>query len=130
MGANIELDLTVIPENFDPDSPEWIRICNNLHSSLEADDDIILSAPKPDLVPKDVKGEPVTVGAFVIAVASAPAIVRLVGALNAWIKNLGGRKVKITIQTRGQKLTAEATGFSKRNIEDLVKLASRALPNG
>jgi hypothetical protein len=122
----MELNLTVTPENFDPDSTEWVSICNHLRHSLGEDENLVLSAPKPDLVPKNAKGEPITVGAFVIAVASAPAVVQLFRSLNDWIKNLGSRKVKIAIQSQGHKITAEATGFAMSDVENLVKTMSQA----
>jgi hypothetical protein len=123
----MELLLTAIPENFDPESPQWIGIFNSLRDNLAEDASITLSAPKPDLTPKNAKGEPITAGAFIIGVASAPAVAKLIGSLNAWIKSLANRKVKVTIQSSGQKISAEATGFAASDVEYLLRIASETL---
>jgi Effector Associated Constant Component 1 len=126
MSEMVELKFIAIPENFDHKSPEAAKIFRNLREALETDKEVSLSLPKSDAVVKDAKGEPITIGALVIAVASAPAVIRLAKALNTWIRTLGKRKVKITIQTRERKITADARGFSKSDVEELVNAVSEA----
>jgi Effector Associated Constant Component 1 len=125
---DIRLDLVLTPENFDRSAPEWAKICAALRESLEADGEFSITTPKRDAAPRDAKGDPITIGALIIALASAPAVVKLINALNTWISNLGKRRVKMTIQVGGRKLSAEATGFSKNDMEELISAAAKALP--
>jgi hypothetical protein len=79
-------------------------------------------APASD-VPRDAKGDPLTIGAFVLGLAAAPAVVKLVGCLESWIKSLGSRKVTIEIRAGENKLAVSSTGFSKSQVEELIKTA-------
>ena len=127
MAKHVEIQLTITPEDLEPDHPQWVAICNNLRQELEDIENLSISLPTPEETPKDAKGEPVSIGAFILALAAAPAVVKLVGCLNTWLRNLGNRKVTITLTKGKQKITASATGFSEAAVRNIVASAGEQL---
>jgi hypothetical protein len=117
----IQVNLSAIPENFDQQSILWLRICANLGDQLAAQEGITVSMAPASDVPRDAKGDPLTIGAFVLGLAAAPAVVKLVHCLESWIKSLGSRKVTIEIGAGKNKLKVSSTGFSKSQVEELIR---------
>jgi hypothetical protein len=70
------IDLVATPENFEK-GLEWAAMCDQLRRQLSAETELTVSIPLAGTTPKNAKGEPITIGALVIALASAPAVINL-----------------------------------------------------
>jgi hypothetical protein len=121
------LNLIAIPENFGADSPEWTIICDHLHKQLNAERELTVSVPPPSATPKNAKGEPITIGALLIALTSAPAVIKLAQSLNTWIASLGNRKVRVEITSGNEKVIIDAKAVSGADVDRLLNSVSKAL---
>lgn len=121
MAQKAKIKLTITPVDLAHDDYRWETICNNLRHELKEIEDISISIPAPDEVPIGAKGEPITIGAFILAMSAAPAVIKLVECLNNWIKNLGRRKFTVTLILDDKKITAGATGYSETAVQRMVE---------
>ena len=127
MVGQVHLNLLATPQNFPAESNEWHAIARQLQQQLSSEDELAVSVPPQAAAPEDAKGEPITTGALIIALASAPAVIKLVHGINTWIANLGNRQVKIEIETKDAKITIGSKGFSESDINRLVNSVTDAV---
>jgi len=116
-----ELRLIATPEDF-PADEQWEEMIRELQQLLSSDPEISVKPPPSEAVPLDAKGEPITIGVFIL-ILSAPAVVRAVKTLNTWIKGLGNRHAKIEVSSGDKMFVVDAKGYSTKDLEKIVKAA-------
>jgi hypothetical protein len=119
--------LTITPLDMEQSDPRWAATCNILRQQLQTLNELDVSVPEPSQVPKDAKGDPITIGAFILTLAAAPAMVKLVEVLNTWVSNLGKRKVDMTISIRDKEFTAKAEGYSKAEVQSMMEIVAKQI---
>jgi hypothetical protein len=117
--------LVLTPKDFDSDDPIWEQMCLELQELLQSDPEIVVSVPHPDDLPTDAKGEPITIGIFLLTLAAAPAAYRAVQGVNTWLHSLGDRNLNVTVNSGDEEFTTDVRGFSATLVESIVKAAKR-----
>ncbi|WP_214319444.1 effector-associated constant component EACC1 [Nonomuraea sediminis] len=115
---SLEIKLSIA----DSDDHELAGEAINLRSALlglDLDDVALASSPTPE----GAKGDAMSVGTIVIALANSAVLVAVVQSVRAWIQRCGGRSAKITDGERTFELTGLSSGQQQEIIDALLAKA-------